>query len=242
MNSQGLGQNGKNKKNKVVLKLKRKREDVPEETIVVEERGIKKAKVSFIDAFRQMGFEDAQPKSKTLFRYLGSEGSNNFDLNARLKEVREIEKETLPVVYPKKQGVIIEQSRKKENKNIMPGLITKKEKTEGGYDIIEIDHSSVSMDDAHEYHYYYVDEITNVDKYAGEVLTIQFESFFVNDEIDEYDQDEVFSGDEEEIDYPSSESEGDIHSWERGSSDDGWEGRGAGPHCESSEDDYDDYY
>lgn len=33
MNSQGLGQNGKNKKNKVVLKLKRKREDVPEETI-----------------------------------------------------------------------------------------------------------------------------------------------------------------------------------------------------------------
>jgi hypothetical protein len=238
MNSQGLG---RNKKNKVVLKLKRKRQDVPEETIVVEERA-KKAKLNFLDAFSKLGFEDNQPKSKTLFRFLGSEsGSNSFDLYARLKEIREIEKEKLPVIYPKKQGVIFEEKRKKqESKNVMPGLITKKEKTEG-YDIIEIDHSSLMMDDAHEYDYYYVDEVTNLDKVTGEVLTIQFETFFVNDEVDEYDQDDAFSGDEEEIDYPDTESEGDsINSWERGSSDDS--GNGAGPGGgDSSDDDYSDY-
>jgi len=123
----------------------------------------------------------------------------------------------------------------------MPGSITKKEKTEG-YDIIEIDHSSLMMDDAHEYDYYYVDEVTNLDKVSGEVLTIQFESFFVNDEVDEYDQDDPFSGDEEEIDYPDTDSEADsINSWERGSSDESWNGAGPGGGEYSSDDDYSDY-
>jgi hypothetical protein len=236
MNSQGVDQNGRNKKNKVVLKLKRKREDVPEETIVVEERAKKAAKLNFIEAFSKMGFEDNQSKSKTLFRFLGSESdSNTFDLSARLKEIR-LESEKLPVIYPKKLGVIFEEKKKKESKNTMPGLITKKEKAEG-YDIIEINHSSLLSDDAHEYDYYYMDEVTNVEKFPGDVLTIQFESFFVNDEVDEYDQDDPLSGDEEEIDYPSSESEGgSINSWERGSSDDDW--NGAGPHNESSDDEY----
>jgi hypothetical protein len=240
MNSQGLG--ARNKKNKVVLKLKRKREDVPEETIVVEEK-TKKAKLNLLDAFSKMGFEDTpQPKSKTLFRLLGSEsGSATFDLAARLKEIREIEKEKLPVIYPKKQGVIFEEKRKKESKNVMPGLITKTEKTEG-YDIIEIGHSSLMTDDAHEYDYYYMDEITNIEKVSGEVLTIQFESFFVNDEVDEYDQDVAFSGDEEEIDYPDTDSEGNsINSWERGSSDDSWNGAGPGGGSYSSDDDFTDY-
>jgi len=238
MNSQGLV---RNKKNKVVLKLKRKREDVPEETIVVEER-TKKAKLNLLDAFSKMGFEDTQPKSKTLFRFLGSEsGSIIFDLSARLREIREIEKEKLPVIYPKKQGVIFEEKKKKESKNVKPGSVTKTEKTEG-YDIIEIDHSSLMTDDAHEYDYYYVDEITNLDKVSGEVLTIQFESFFVNDEVDEYDQDDPFSGDEEEIDYPDTDSEADsINSWERGSSDESWNGAGPGGGEYSSDDDYSDY-
>jgi len=241
MNSQGLGQNVKNKKNKVVLKLKRKREDVPEETIVVEERAKKAAKLNFIETFSKMGFEDNQAKSKTLFRFLGSETDlGAFDLCAKLKEIR-IESEKLPVIYPKKQGVIFEEKKKKENKNTMPGLITKKEKAEG-YEIIEINHSSLMSEDAHTYDYYYMDEVTNVEKFAGDVLTIQFESFFVNDEIDEYDQDDPLSGDEEEIDYPTSDSEGgSINSWERGSSDDDW--NGAGPHNQmSSEDEYGDEY
>jgi len=118
--------------------------------------------------------------------------------------------------------------------------LKRKEKTEG-YDIIEIDHSSLTTDDAHEYHYYYMDELTNVEKVSTEVLTIQFESFFVNDEVDEYDEDDPLSGDEEEIDYPSTESDGGINSWERGSSEDDW--NGAGPHGEqSSDDEYGDEY
>jgi len=239
MNSQGFGQNGKNKKNKVVLKLKRKREDVPEETIVVEERAKKAAKLNFIDTFSKMGFQENQTKSKTLFRYLGSESEpNTFDLYTRLKEVQA---EKLPVIYPKKQGVIFEEKKKKEveNKNTMPGLITKKEKTQG-IEIIEIDHTSLLGNDAHEFHYYYVDEVTNLDKVSSEVLTIQFESFFVNDEDGEYDEeDDPFSDDEGEVDYPSSESDDDINSWERGSSDDE---PGAGPHRESSDDEYGDEY
>jgi hypothetical protein len=242
MNSQGLGQNG-NKKNKVVIKLKRKRENVPEETIVVEERAKKAAKLNFIDSFSKMGFEDKQAKSKTLFRFLGSESeTNTFDFCARLKEVRILESEKLPTIYPKKQGVVFEEKKKKESKNTMPGLITKTEKTEG-YEIIEINHSSLMIDDAIEYDYYYIDEVTNLERVSGEVLTIQFESFFVNDEVDEYDQDDPLSGDEEEIDYPSSDSEGagSINSWERGSSDDDdWDG--AGPHNDSSEDEYGDEY
>jgi len=243
MNSKGLGQIGKSKKNKVVLKLKRKREDVPEETIVVEERVKKAPKLDFIEAFSKMGFQENQTKSKTLFRFLGSESeSNTFDLYARLKEVH---LEKLPVIYPKKQGVIFEEKKKKEeeNKNTMAGLVTKKEKSEG-YDIIEIDHSSVLADDAHEYDYYYMDEVTNLDRVSKEVLIIQVESFFVNDEEDEYDQSDPFSDDEGEIDYPSSESEGDINSWERGSSDDDWnrDRHGAGPLRESSDDEYGDVY
>jgi hypothetical protein len=242
MNSQGIGQNGRNKKNKVVLKLKRKRENVPEETIVVEERAKKAPKLNFIEAFSKMGFEENQTKSKTLFRLLGSEtDSNAFDLSAKLKEIRKSESEKLPVIYPKKQGVIFEEKKmkEKENKNTMPGLITNKEQAEG-YEIIEINHSSLKSDDAHEYDYYYMDEVTNVEKFGGDVLIIQFESFFVNDEVDEYDQDDPLSGDEEEIDYPSSSNseDGSINSWERGSSDDG-----AGPHGDvSSDDEYGDEY
>jgi len=238
MNSQGLQ---KNKKNKVVLKLKRKREDVPEEAIVVEERAKKSAKLDLVEAFSKMGFQE-EAKCKTLFRYFGSESEpNTFDLCARLKEIRQIESAKLPVIYPKKKGVIFEQ-KKKENKNTMPGLVTNKEASEG-YEIIEINHSSLMTDDAHEYHYYYMDEVTNIDKLSNDVLTIQFESFLLGSEnADEYDEDEiVYSGDEEEIDYPSTDSEGGINSWERGSSDDDWNGAGPQGH-ESSEDEYGEEY
>jgi len=233
----------KGRAKQVVLMIKRKREEIPQERLIIEERVSKKSKVDIVDAFNNLNLTNQllEPtfSNKKYFRYFGSGVSNDFDVNKNLKDAKAT---TLPPIYSKKQSDE-KLVRTNSSCSMFSGQITKRTGTQG-IDFLELEHvtsdqpmsSSIILQP--EYHYYYMDEDANDLIYQNDVV-IQLESFLdgLFDENEEYDDDLRYSDDEKEIDYPDTPSGGSIDSWERNSSD-----SGNAPGYSSNDDNYYDDY
>jgi hypothetical protein len=109
-------------KKPIVVKVKRKRDETPEEALVIQQRITKKTKVNFIDSFKNMNLgEGSTPSNQEdavyttsmscysfpypnitdkYFRYFGTGTSSNFDVNAKLKEAQN---PSLPHIYTMQQ-------------------------------------------------------------------------------------------------------------------------------------------
>jgi hypothetical protein len=224
-------------KNQVVLKLKRKHDESPEETIVVEERQKKRTKVNFIDQFSKMGLSEQQQPTycQKLFRYIGT-GSREFDLSTKIKESQN--QIGLPMIKTKKEMLQEENNENSMMMNIINGQITRKEKSHG-FEIFELEqltsnaHGIGICDE--QYHYYYLDEVAKVEK-GKKYAAIRLESFLVNEE-DEYD-DGFGTDDEKSVDYGDT-PESSVESWEK--DEDSSNSGGGGYYDRQSSDSYSDY-
>lgn len=160
-------------KKPIVVKVKRKRDETPEQALVIEQRITKKTKVNFLDSFKNMTLTEKSPEDQTFasmllfrisfcywipetyFRYFGT-GNNNFDVNAKLKEAHSPQ---LPHVYTIQQvwfRLFIHSHSKiqakqnnnnnmtNNNSNTIAGQVTNKVNNEN-YDIIELDHNVCSF-------------------------------------------------------------------------------------------------
>lgn len=254
-------QKQRKQKKPVVVKVKRKRDETPDEALVIESRISKKTKVNFLDSFKKLNLcdgptnQDTYTTTKKYFRYFGTGNNTNFDVTAKIKEVNAIAlNPALPPVYSMKQLNAMNANNNSSSAVTNAfGQIANKEFVDG-IDIIEIDRPTddAGPNDNEEYHYYYMDEdVSHVEKYKNNAIVIQVESFLVDDEINEYDEDDFFdSDDRSDIDYPDTpSSDGGLNSWEDNSSDsnnDGYYGRrlgrAYGAYGSDDSDSYESYY
>jgi hypothetical protein len=226
-------------KTQVVLKLKRKHDESPEETIVIEEREKKRTKVNFIDQFSKMGLQEQEQPTycQKLFRYIGT-GPREFDITTKIKETQN--HTGLPTIKTKKQ-LEEENNENSMMMNVINGQIAKKERSKG-FEIFELEqitsaNASGNALGEEEFHYYYLDEVAKVEK-GKKYAAIRVETFLCNEE-DEYDDDGFGTDDEKSVDYGDT-PDSSVESWEKDDVD--TSNSGGGFYDRQSSDSYSDYF